>query len=167
MNTKTILIFAMGGMGKTSFVKSLNKGHQPEERPAVDFDYSGTRKPNSKQIAVAQSHLINALAKEGVKIITTHPGSLDVDSLDPNLFDVYFFIPKKGEVKTLVDRSIKRGDDPDSAYIQNYLKEGERWREGNIKAYSNYKKRFPNATLIELDKGEYLSDAIERLGILK
>jgi GTPase SAR1 family protein len=166
MNAKTKLIFAMGGMGKTSFVKSLNKGHQPEERPAVDFDYSGTRKPNSKQIAVAQSHLMNALAKEGVEIITTHHGSLDVDSLDPNLFEVYFFIPKKGEVKTLVERSISRGDDPKSPYVQNYLKEGERWREGNIKAYENFKRRFPNATLTEVDKGDYLTDAIRKLGIL-
>lgn len=166
MNTKTKLIFAMGGMGKTSFVKSLNKGHQPEERPAVDFDYSGTRKPNSKQIAVAQSHLMNALAKEGVEIITTHPGSLDVDSLDPNLFEVYFFVPKKGEVKTLVERSISRGDDPQSPYVQNYLKEGERWREGNVKAFENYKRRFPNATLTEVDKDDYLTDAIRKLGIL-
>jgi GTPase SAR1 family protein len=156
----------MGGMGKTSFVKSLNKGHQPEERPAVDFDYSGTRKPNSKQIAVAQSHLMNALAKEGVEIITTHHGSLDVDSLDPNLFEVYFFVPKKGEVKTLVERSISRGDDPQSPYVQNYLKEGERWREGNVKAFENYKRRFPNATLTEVDKDDYLADAIRKLGIL-
>lgn len=167
MNAKTKLIFAMGGMGKTSFVKSLNKGHQPETRPAVDFDYSGTRKPNSKQIAVAQSHLMNALAKEGVEIITAHHGSLDLDSLDPNLFDVYFFIPKKGEVSTLIDRSIKRGDDPDSAYVQNYKKEGERWREGNIKAFEKYKARFPSAVLTEVNADDYLADAIEKLGILK
>jgi GTPase SAR1 family protein len=167
MNAKTKLIFAMGGMGKTSFVKSLNKGHQPETRPAVDFDYSGTRKPNSKQIAVAQSHLMNALAKEGVEIITAHHGSLDLDSLDPNLFDVYFFIPKKGEVSTLIDRSIKRGDDPDSAYVQNYKREGERWREGNIKAFEKYKARFPSAVLTEVDADDYLADAIEKLGILK
>lgn len=157
----------MGGMGKTSFIKSLNKGYEPEQRPAVDFDYSGTRKPNSKQIAVAQSHLMNALAREGVQIITTHHGALDVDSLDPNLFEVFFFIPKKGETSALVERSIKRGDDPNSAYIKNYKAEGEHWREGSIKAYNNYKKRFPNATLTEVDKGDYLADAIEHLGILK
>lgn len=167
MNAKTMLIFAMGGMGKTSFVKSLNKGHQPDDRPAVDFDYSGTRKPNSKQIAVAQSHLMNALAKEGVEIITTHHGSLDLDSLDPNLFEVYFFVPRKGETSTLIDRSIARGDDPTSAYIQNYKKEGEHWREGNIKAYNAYRKRFPNAVLTEVDKDDYLADAIKKLGILK
>jgi len=166
MNAKTKLIFAMGGMGKSSFVKSLNKGHQPEERPAVDFDYSGTRKPNSKEIAVAQSHLMNALAKEGVEIITTHHGSLDLDTLNPNLFDVYFFIPKEGEVSTLIDRSIARGDDPDSAYVQNYKREGERWREGNIRVYEQYKKRFPNAVLTEVEKDQYLADAIEKLGIL-
>lgn len=167
MNAKTKLIFAMGGMGKTSFVKSLNKGHQPEDRPAIDFDYSGTRKPNSKQIAVAQSHLMNALAREGVEIITTHASSLDVDSLDPNLFEVHFFVPKKGETSFLVDRSIARGDDPNSAYVKNYRKEGERWREGNIKTYNLYKKRFPDATLTEVDRDDYLAEAIEHLGILK
>lgn len=164
MNAKTKLYFAMPGLGKTEWCKRQNEGKQEGDRPAIDFDYKGTRFRDAKEVRVAQAHLMNAFAKHGVKGITTFPQMIDFDSLNPTLFDIVVVLPEKGNVKELVDRAVDRGDDPLQPFIVNYYKKGEQWRDDweNL-FYKRIQPRFPEAEIITVSEGQYFSDVIPDL----
>jgi hypothetical protein len=156
----------MPGLGKTTWVKRQNEGKQEGERPAIDFDYKGTRFHDSKEVAVAQAHLLNAFAKQGVKAITTFPQMIDFDSLNPTLFEVVVVLPEKGNVKELVNRAVDRGDDPQQPFLVNYTEKGEQWRDDwEDLFYRKIRPRFPDAELITTSSGQYFSDVIPDLEV--
>lgn len=158
MNTK--LVFAMPGTGKTTWIKKQSEGMNPEDRVGIDFDYHAPRR-HVDGVPQAQARLLNTWARAGVKAVTTFPTFMDVDTLDPNLFDVVFILPKEGQVAELVNRTIARDEDK-TTFHEQYIKNGEQWRRDWLKWYDRYAKRF-KVTLIELEPGQYVSDVMPDL----
>lgn len=136
---KTLLILAMPGTGKTTIVKAVNRGLFPQERIAVDFDYTAPRcSINSKNAYALRHHqtcVINIYANMGVKLITTFPDAIIFDMLDRDKIQVLWILPED-DPSYLVERCQKRSimnggllTPFDTEYDKNRLLFAHQWWE--------------------------------------
>lgn len=163
---KTKLIFAMPGVGKTSFARKANAGYEENQRPVIDYDYKGRRFPlNAVEVARAQAVLFEAFSQYGTKAILSFPNMVDWRLLDPDHFDVYLVIPKRGEAKFFADRTVARGDDPKQWFVVHYLNYCEQWRDDWAKLEQPMRSHFGKLNFIEISKDTYLSDIIDPMSL--
>jgi hypothetical protein len=157
-NRKTLLIFALPGTGKTTWVKTINKYVSIDHRPVIDFDYRAPRRAN-KEVKVAQSELLNAWARSGIKAITTFPQFLDFGALDAKLFKIVFVMPIPDDIRCLYDRVQRRN--PESVeFLRDYdMKICQYWQDWyNI--YESLRPQF-DVEWRMFDRTEYLSDVLD------
>lgn len=163
--TQTLLVISLPGTGKTTAAKILNFAEKEFDRPAIDFDYRGTRfkYDTASDVRVAQAKLFNSFASHNVRVIFTHWNAVRFDSLNINKFKVLFVFPTSEKINQILT-DIRNRDSQDSMFYEQCVANYYQWVSEAARCYDKVVRRFKeNCFKLYIDKDEYVLDALYSL----
>jgi hypothetical protein len=159
----TYLVLSMPGSGKSTWCRQKNFGKSEDMRPAIDFDYKGTRfyGRDQEMVSLKQTELFNRFNVSGVKYITTFVGSFNPWTLS-RYFKTIFVLPATyDDLMNLVERVKIRDSNGDGVFPKMYEEKAVEWLNEWKRIYNFMKRDLKMDVELRLMKSDqYLSDIL-------